>query len=91
MGKLDGKVALVTGSGRDIGRTTVLKLVVVSARSNRAEADDVAREARRRAAWMSSPICGEAVHTTSEAKGSLGDGTPQLFRKPARGSIYTVK
>ena len=49
---LKGKVALVTGSGRNIGRATILELakhganVVVNARNNRDEAESVAAEAR---------------------------------------------
>lgn len=49
---LDGKVALVTGSGRNIGRSIALALakeganVVVNARTNRKEAESVAEEVR---------------------------------------------
>jgi 3-oxoacyl-[acyl-carrier protein] reductase len=48
--ELSGKVAIVTGAGRNIGSAIALALadggasVVVNARSNRAEADTVARE-----------------------------------------------
>ena len=49
--RMEGKVAIVTGSGRNLGRATVLELarrgadVVVNARTNRQEAEAVAREA----------------------------------------------
>jgi 3-oxoacyl-[acyl-carrier protein] reductase len=56
MGGLDGKVALITGAGRNIGRAAALRLaaaganIVVNARANAAEAEAVAREIRERGA-----------------------------------------
>lgn len=80
---LEGKVALVTGSGRNIGRATVLELarrgadVVVNARTNLAEAESVAREAQefgaRAIALVANVADQEQVNKiVSEAAAQLG-------------------
>lgn len=52
MSKLANKVALITGSGRNIGRTIALEMaregaqVVINAKANRSEAEAVAKEAQ---------------------------------------------
>ena len=77
MGKLDGKVALITGSGRNIGRATAHKLagegahVVVNARSNEAEAEAVAREVREKGvkALAVSPTSPKRTRSTRWSRG----------------------
>ena len=80
---LEGKVALVTGSARRIGRATVLKLaqagadVVVHARSSREETEAVAQEARAfgvRALAVLSNVADEASveAMAREVLGTLG-------------------
>ena len=52
MSSLEGKVALITGSGRNLGKATAVELarlgadVVVNARTNHSEIDDVAAQCR---------------------------------------------
>jgi len=52
MSSLEGKVALITGSGRNLGKATAVELarlgadVVVNARTNHSEIDEVAEQCR---------------------------------------------
>ena len=80
---LAGKVALVTGSGRNIGRATVLEMarrgadVVVNARTNRDEAESVAEEARAMGVRATALLAdvgdeGEVRRMVDAALGELG-------------------
>jgi 3-oxoacyl-[acyl-carrier protein] reductase len=81
--ELDGKVAVVTGAGRNIGRAIALELaragaaIVVNARSNRAQAGEVVREIEAlggRAKALIADVCdAEAVRAMAEsAVGEFG-------------------
>ncbi len=68
--ELTGKIAIVTGAGRNIGRAIAIALadagasILVNARSNRAEADSVAREieAKGRKALVHMGDVADAAH-----------------------------
>lgn len=75
-GSLEGRVALVTGSGRNIGRATILELaargadVVTNARTNRGEAESVAQEARDLGVRAVATVADVADQTQVEAMAS---------------------
>ena len=79
-----GRVALVTGSGRNIGRATILELarlgadVVINARSNRGEAESVADEARDLGARAISRIAD--VGNEHSAFGLIGSAISEFGR-----------
>ena len=80
--ELEGRVAVVTGSGRNIGRAIALALadggaaVVINARSNRAEADAVVKEIERKGGQALSFI---ADVTDAAAVATMAAATVQRF------------
>ncbi|MGE3855923.1 MAG: SDR family NAD(P)-dependent oxidoreductase [Dehalococcoidia bacterium] len=74
MGEHEGRVALVTGAGRNIGRAIALGLgragatVIVNVRSNRAEANAVVREIRDAGGEASVMVADVGDHDTLQAR-----------------------
>ena len=88
MKEFTGKVAIVTGAGRNIGRAIALTLaeggasVVVNARNNRAEAESVVREIETAG--------GKAlVHIGDVADAKAVQAMADLAVKPVRADRYS--
>ncbi len=81
--ELAGKVAIVTGAGRNIGRAIALTLaqagasVVVNVRANQAEADSVVREIEG-AGGKAASVLGDIGDEKTAA--ALADSCAQAFR-----------
>ena len=83
-GQLAGQTALVTGSGRNIGRAIALRLasegasVVVNSRGNRAEADSVAAEIRALGGRAAAIVAD--VGDRDQAQAMIGEAVGQFGR-----------
>jgi NAD(P)-dependent dehydrogenase (short-subunit alcohol dehydrogenase family) len=99
LGELSGKVAIVTGGGRGIGRAMALGLaaaganVVITAARNQAEIESVAREADRPAHGRIAPMMADVIaeadcrRVVEEAIGRFG-GLHVLVNNAGRGMRF---